>query len=96
MNDLNGLVYHQGVYHLFYLYYPDDIVWGPMHWGRAVSSDMLHWEHKPIALYPDENGFIFSGSTVVDANNTTGFGTVNNPALVTIFHLPRYGRRTSR
>ncbi len=85
MYDANGLVYRQGVYHLFYQYHPDDIVWGPMHWGHAVSSDMLHWEHKSIALYPDENGFIFSGSAVVDTNNTAGFGTADNPALVSIF-----------
>ncbi len=56
-----------------------------MHWGHAVSKDMLHWEHKPIALYPDENGDIFSGSAVVDVNNTSGFGTKDNPALVAIF-----------
>lgn len=85
MNDPNGLVYHQGVYHLFYQYYPEDIVWGPMHWGHAVSKDMLRWEHKPIALYPDENGLIFSGSAVVDVENTSGFGTKENPALVAIF-----------
>lgn len=85
MNDPNGLVYHKGVYHLFYQYYPEDIVWGPMHWGHAVSADMLHWEHKPIALYPDENGHIFSGSAVVDVKNTSGFGTTDNPALVAIF-----------
>jgi fructan beta-fructosidase len=85
MNDPNGLVYHKGVYHLFYQYYPEDIVWGPMHWGHAVSEDMLHWEHKPIALYPDENGYIFSGSAVVDVANTSGFGTADNPALVAIF-----------
>ena len=85
MNDPNGLVYHQGVYHLFYQHYPEDIVWGPMHWGHAVSKDMLHWEHKPIALYPDEHGDIFSGSAVVDVNNTSGFGTKDNPALVAIF-----------
>jgi len=70
MNDPNGLVYHNGVYHLFYQHYPEDIVWGPMHWGHAVSKNMLHWEHKPIALYPDENGDIVSGSAVVDINNT--------------------------
>lgn len=85
MNDPNGLVYHQGVYHLFYQYYPDDIVWGPMHWGHAVSKDMMHWEHKPIALYPDKHGYIFSGSAVVDTNNTSGLGTKENPALVAIF-----------
>ena len=85
MNDPNGLVYNKGVYHLFYQYYPDDIVWGPMHWGHAISKDLLHWEHKPIALYPDKNGYIFSGSAVVDTENTSGFGTKENPALVAIF-----------
>ncbi len=85
MNDPNGLVYYQGVYHLFYQYYPEDIVWGPMHWGHATSTDMLHWEHKPIALYPDEHGLIFSGSAVVDVNNTSGFGSPENPPLVAIY-----------
>ncbi|MGB5666180.1 MAG: glycoside hydrolase family 32 protein [Maribacter sp.] len=85
MNDPNGLVYHNGVYHLFYQYYPEDIVWGPMHWGHAVSKDMIYWEHKPIALYPDELGLIFSGSAVVDKDNTSGFGTLENPPLVAIF-----------
>jgi len=85
MNDPNGLVYHKGVYHLFYQHYPEDIVWGPMHWGHAVSTDMIHWEHKPIALYPDKNGYIFSGSAVVDTENTSGFGTTDNPAMVAIF-----------
>ncbi|TLF46919.1 glycoside hydrolase family 32 protein [Maribacter aurantiacus] len=85
MNDPNGLVYHKGIYHLFYQYYPDDIVWGPMHWGHATSKDMIHWEHKTVALFPDENGYIFSGSAVVGKNNTSGFGTVENPPLVAIF-----------
>ena len=85
MNDPNGLVFHQGVYHLFYQYYPDDIVWGPMHWGHAVSKDLVHWEHKPIALYPDKHGLIFSGSAVVDSENTSGFGSKENPPLVAIF-----------
>ena len=85
MNDPNGLVYHQGVYHLFYQYYPEDIVWGPMHWGHAVSKDLIYWEHKPIALYPDEHGLIFSVSAVVDQNNTSGFGAKENPPLVAIY-----------
>ena len=85
MNDPNGLVFHQGVYHLFYQFYPEDIVWGPMHWGHAVSKDMRHWENKPIALYPDEHGLIFSGSAVVDEQNTSGFGSEDNPPLVAVF-----------
>lgn len=85
MNDPNGLVYHEGVYHLFYQHYPEDIVWGPMHWGHAVSTDLIHWENKPIALYPDELGLIFSGSAVVDSENTSGFGSKKNPPLVAIY-----------
>ncbi len=85
MNDPNGLVYHDGTYHLFYQYYPDDIVWGPMYWGHAVSNNLINWKHKPIALYPDKHGYIFSGCAVVDHNNTSGFGTEKNPPLVAIF-----------
>ena len=85
MNDPNGLVYNDGLYHLFYQYYPDSTVWGPMHWGHAVSKDMVKWQHKPIALFPDEHGLIFSGSAVIDHKNTTGFGTEDNPAMVAIF-----------
>jgi fructan beta-fructosidase len=85
MNDPNGMVYYDGEYHLFYQYYPDDIVWGPMHWGHAVSRDLVTWEHLPIALYPDSLGYIFSGSAVVDWNNTSGFGTADDPPMVAIF-----------
>lgn len=85
MNDPNGLLYHNGTYHLFYQYYPEDIVWGPMHWGHATSTDMISWEHKPIALYPDELGLIFSGSAVMDTKNTSGLGTPENPPMVAIF-----------
>jgi len=85
MNDPNGLVYHDGVYHLFYQHYPHATVWGPMHWGHAVSTDMVHWEHKPIALHPDEKGMIFSGSAVVDKNNTSGFGKDGEVPLVAIY-----------
>jgi beta-fructofuranosidase/levanase/fructan beta-fructosidase len=91
MNDPNGMVYYEGEYHLFYQYYPDSNVWGPMHWGHAISKDMISWEHLPIALYPDDLGYIFSGSAVVDWKNTSGLGTEENPPLIAIFtyHDPK-------
>jgi fructan beta-fructosidase len=86
MNDPNGMVYYEGEYHLFYQYHPFGTRWGPMHWGHAVSKDLVHWEHLPIALKPDEHGYIFSGSAVVDWNNTSGFGTdPKHPPLVALF-----------
>ena len=85
MNDPNGMVYFEGEYHLFYQYYPGDIVWGPMHWGHAVSTDLVHWEHLPIALYPDQLGYIFSGSAVIDWNNTSGLGQNGKPPMIAIF-----------
>jgi fructan beta-fructosidase len=85
MNDPNGLVYYKGEYHLFYQYYPDSTVWGPMHWGHAVSNDLIHWDHLPIALYPDSLGYIFSGSAVIDKANSSGLGTKENSPMVAIF-----------
>ena len=74
MNDANGLFYKDGLYHLYYQYNPYACVWGNMHWGHSVSSDLVHWEHKPVALWRDAYGHIFSGSSVVDDDNTAGFG----------------------
>jgi beta-fructofuranosidase len=54
MNDPNGFCYHDGYYHMFYQYYPHDVRWNSMHWGHAVSKDLLHWEYRPVALAPDE------------------------------------------
>lgn len=85
MNDPNGMVYYDGEYHLFYQYYPDSTVWGPMHWGHAISTDMVHWEELPIALYPDELGYIFSGSAVIDWNNTSGLQDGEHPPMIAIF-----------
>ena len=97
MNDPNGMVYYKGVYHLFFQYFPDSMVWGPMHWGHAVSTDLVHWEEEPIALYPDSLGYIFSGSAVVDTNNTSGFGRPGVAPLVAIYtqHDP-VGARLNR
>ncbi len=90
MNDPNGLVYYEGEYHLFYQHNPDDTVWGPMHWGHAVSPDLVNWTHLPIALYPDEIGMIFSGSVMIDWHNTAGFG---REAMVAFFTHEANGRQ---
>ena len=91
MNDPNGMVYSNGTYHLFFQYYPNGTTWGPMHWGHAESKDLMHWKEMPIALYPDSLGYIFSGSAVVDVNNTSGFGKNGKVPLVAIFthHDPK-------
>ncbi|MBY0433463.1 MAG: glycoside hydrolase family 32 protein [Cyclobacteriaceae bacterium] len=87
-NDPNGLVYHDGEYHLFYQYNPYGDVWGHMSWGHAVSKDLLHWEHLPVALreYTDrttgDSTMIFSGTVVVDSNDSAGFG---KNAMVALF-----------
>ena len=86
MNDPNGLVYYDGEYHLFYQHIPNTISpTGHLHWGHAVSSNLVHWQHLPIALYPDHLGDIWSGSTIVDWNNTSGFQIGKEKVMVSIF-----------
>nr|WP_200830569.1 GH32 C-terminal domain-containing protein [Arthrobacter sp. SLBN-122] len=91
MNDPNGLVYHKGVYHMYYQYNPTGTTWGNMSWGHATSTDLLHWQEKPVAIPQTLNSSgqsvedIFSGSVVVDAQNTSGFGTLQNPPLVAVY-----------
>ncbi|MEF8812175.1 MAG: glycoside hydrolase family 32 protein [Bacteroidales bacterium] len=96
MNDPNGMVYYEGTYHLFFQHYPEAMKWGPMHWGHTTSKDLFHWKHHDIALYPDSLGYIFSGSAVVDKNNSTGFQSGEDKPLVAIFthHNPDDGLQT--
>ncbi|HXB69901.1 MAG TPA: glycoside hydrolase family 32 protein [Candidatus Acidoferrales bacterium] len=89
-NDPNGLVFFDGEYHLFYQYNPFGDVWGHMSWGHAVSRDLMHWQELGVAL-PEENGvMIFTGSTVVDTRNTSGFCAAAKPCMVAVYtgHTP--------
>jgi sucrose-6-phosphate hydrolase SacC (GH32 family) len=92
-NDPNGLVVLDGEHHLFHQHHPDDDRWGSMHWGHAVSTDLVRWEHLPIALRPDEHGWIYSGSAVIDAHDTAGFGAGSIVAVFT--HASEAGQSQS-
>ncbi|MFB2119088.1 GH32 C-terminal domain-containing protein [Parapedobacter sp. 2B3] len=85
INDPNGLVYHDGEYHLYYQHNPYEKEWGNMHWGHAVSKDLVHWKELPVALFPDHLGTMFSGSAVIDYENTAGYNKGNTPAMVVAY-----------
>lgn len=85
INDPNGLFFYGGIYHLFYQHNPFFKTWGNMHWGHAVSSDLLNWREQGDVLYPDDHGSMFSGSAVVDWNNTSGLGRGSHPPILLFY-----------
>jgi fructan beta-fructosidase len=85
INDPNGMIFHDGEYHLFYQHNPYEREWENMSWGHAVSKDMIHWSELPTALLPDAMGTMFSGSTVIDYDNTAGLNQGNVPAMIAFF-----------
>ena len=100
MNDPNGLLYYNDVYHMYYQYNPGGTTWGAMSWGHATSSDLTHWQQQPIALLP--RGYpgtitemFFSGSVVADVQNTSGFG-VNYTLCCYIYVICKYATFVDR
>lgn len=85
INDPNGLVYHDGLYHLYFQYNPEGDRWGNMSWGHATSTDLVHWDEHPVAIPYTEEEHIFSGGIVFDEHNTSGLGTEDAPPLVAVY-----------
>ena len=89
LNDPNGCIWHDGLYHLYYQHNPFEREWENMTWGHATSPDLLHWTEQPPVLFPDPLGTMYSGSAVFDKDNTSGFGTKKNPPLVYAYTADR-------
>ena len=92
LNDPNGLVYYEGRWHMFFQHNPAGVRWGNMHWGHAVSDDLVHWEEDGDALVPDETGDMHSGSAIIDHENKLGLNTPENEALL-LFYTTAGGNR---
>jgi fructan beta-fructosidase len=95
LNDPNGLIWHDGEYHLFFQHNPEGIGWGNMSWGHVVSPDLVSWTELPLALRYDESEHVYSGCVVSDADNTSGLGSASQPPLVAVYtsHHPDTGRQ---
>lgn len=93
MNDPNGLVYHDGEYHLFHQYNPAGNIWGHMSWGHAVSPDLTQWKHLPLAIEETDGVMAFSGCCVVDHQNSSGFGSPANPPMVAVYTGHGHGKQ---
>ena len=85
INDPNGLIYIDGIYHMFYQYNPTEPNWDNMHWGHAESRDLIHWEQKDVTLFPDERGAMFSGSAILDDKNILGKNVENNKTALLFY-----------
>lgn len=96
LNDPNGLVYYKGCYHMFFQHNPVDCKWENMHWGHAVSSDLIHWQEKEIVFYPDEDGTVFSGSAIIDWKNATGLKQNDNDVILIFYTCAGSTSETSK